>query len=147
MKALTLWQPMATLVAIGAKKIETRSWATRHRGRLAIHSAKKFTYQMRYLAYWSLPFREALNNAGRLAIAPIEDENLPLGCVVAVCDLVDCVPITTRFATSLSDQEQAFGDYSPGRYAWVLENVREIRPPVAACGHQGLWGWDAPRQY
>lgn len=40
MKAITLTQPWATLVAIGAKRIETRSWATRYRGPLAIHAAK-----------------------------------------------------------------------------------------------------------
>ena len=40
MKALTLYQPWATLVAIGAKKIETRSWSTPYRGPLAIHAGK-----------------------------------------------------------------------------------------------------------
>lgn len=40
MNALTLMQPWATLVAIGAKRIETRSWATRYRGPSAIHAAR-----------------------------------------------------------------------------------------------------------
>ena len=39
MKVITLTQPWATLVAIGAKRIETRSWPTRYRGPLAIHAA------------------------------------------------------------------------------------------------------------
>ena len=39
MKVLTLTQPWATLVAIGAKRIETRSWATKYRGPLLIHAA------------------------------------------------------------------------------------------------------------
>ena len=42
MKVLTLTQPWATLVAIGAKRIETRSWSTKYRGPLAIHAAKGF---------------------------------------------------------------------------------------------------------
>src|SRR5690348_17556570 len=42
MKALTLTQPWASLVAIGAKRIETRSWSTSYRGPLAIHAAKGF---------------------------------------------------------------------------------------------------------
>src|SRR6202030_2406661 len=42
MKALTLTQPWATLVAIGAKRIETRSWPTLYRGPLAIYAAKRF---------------------------------------------------------------------------------------------------------
>jgi hypothetical protein len=40
MKVLSLTQPWATLAAIGAKKIETRSWSTAYRGPLAIHAAK-----------------------------------------------------------------------------------------------------------
>ena len=40
MKAITLTQPWATLVAIGAKRIETRSWRTFYRGPLAIHAGK-----------------------------------------------------------------------------------------------------------
>jgi hypothetical protein len=41
MKALTLIQPWATLVALGEKQIETRSWDTKYRGPLAIHAGKK----------------------------------------------------------------------------------------------------------
>jgi hypothetical protein len=41
MKCITLWQPWASLILWGEKKIETRSWATQHRGLLAIHSAAK----------------------------------------------------------------------------------------------------------
>ena len=40
MKLLSLWEPWATLMAIGAKKIETRSWATSYRGWLAIQASK-----------------------------------------------------------------------------------------------------------
>src|SRR5258708_5270609 len=40
-KALTLWQPWASLIAVGAKTIETRSWSTSYRGPLAIHAAKR----------------------------------------------------------------------------------------------------------
>lgn len=38
MKALTVTEPWATLIAIGAKRIETRSWPTEYRGPVAIHS-------------------------------------------------------------------------------------------------------------
>jgi hypothetical protein len=31
MKCITLWQPWASLILWGEKKIETRSWATQHR--------------------------------------------------------------------------------------------------------------------
>ena len=44
MKAITLWQPWATLVATGLKEYETRSWAPPEDligRRLAIHAAKR----------------------------------------------------------------------------------------------------------
>ncbi|MCY4541392.1 MAG: ASCH domain-containing protein [Rhodobacteraceae bacterium] len=41
MKALSVKQPWANLIASGRKTIETRTWATRHRGPLLIVSSKK----------------------------------------------------------------------------------------------------------
>ena len=41
MKALTIWQPWASLIARGVKQYETRSWATKYRGPIAIHAAMK----------------------------------------------------------------------------------------------------------
>lgn len=38
MKALTIRQPWASLIAVGAKSIETRSWPTKYRGELLIHA-------------------------------------------------------------------------------------------------------------
>ena len=39
MKAISLLQPWATLVSIGAKRVETRSWRTDYRGPIAIHAS------------------------------------------------------------------------------------------------------------
>lgn len=44
LKAITLLQPWASLVAMGAKTIETRPYATQYRGPLAIHAAKTATF-------------------------------------------------------------------------------------------------------
>ena len=41
MKALTIWQPWASLLVSGQKKYETRSWATAYRGPIAIHAAMR----------------------------------------------------------------------------------------------------------
>ena len=43
MKAITIIQPWATLIALGEKQFETRSWFTKHRGELAIHAGKRST--------------------------------------------------------------------------------------------------------
>ncbi|MFZ5688643.1 MAG: ASCH domain-containing protein [Bacillota bacterium] len=138
MKAITLWQPWASLVAIGSKKIETRSWATKYRGPLAIHAAAK-TPGDSIIACFHEPFATVLKNAGFVRGKNI---SLPCGVVIATCRLVDCVTITPEFVATLSEQERAFGDYTQGRYAWILDNVRRLERPVPANGRQRLWELD-----
>lgn len=144
MKALTLTQPWATLVAIGAKKIETRSWSTKYRGLLAIHAAiggyKDDLFMMKIE-----PFYSALARSGIESRAQI-----PVGGIVAICELVQCFPIHFfQYGFCLEDHskwvithdERAFGDYTPGRYAWILENIQELPKPIRAKGKLGLWEW------
>ncbi len=59
MRCITLTQPWATLVAIGAKTIETRSWGTKYRGELAVHAAKGFPKEAQHLCFQE-PFRHIL---------------------------------------------------------------------------------------
>jgi activating signal cointegrator 1 len=130
--ALSLWQPWATLVAIGAKRNETRSWSTSYEGPLAIH-ATKGNLDREVLDAES--FRRAL--AGR---------ELPRGAVLAVGWLDGCVRTASLVGTGLSDQEMAFGDYTPGRWAWLFARVIELSQPVPARGAQGMWTWESPCQ-
>jgi hypothetical protein len=141
-KALTMTQPWATLVAIGENTIETRSWGTRYRGTLIVHSAKGFPRDARELCAED-PYREVLARNGYAAAS-----DLPLGQVIAVADLVDVMKFSR---TSLRDvrersdrgefppHEADFGDFSAGRYGWVLKNVRQLNKPIAARGMLGLW--------
>lgn len=136
-KVLTLTQPWASLVAVGAKRIETRSWSTRYRGRLLIHAAKGLA-GMTERAYRDLcqsePFASALT-AGGFA----EPADLPRGAIVAVCDLVDVQPID--LFSLPPEPERSFGQYAAGRFAWHLANVWRLPEPIAASGAQGLWTW------
>lgn len=172
MKAITLWQPWAQLVAVGAKRLETRSWSTKYRGPLAIHAGKAITNVERALVATE-PFWGALRTADGFRY---HEHNLPRGAVVAVAQLVAVAEIVElaekRVALFLDgpphqatkDQENisegvrallgatpsrpfpalelAFGDFKPGRFAWVLEDVRLLPVPIHAKGRQGLWDWD-----
>jgi hypothetical protein len=134
MKTITLTQPWATLVAIGAKRIETRSWHVSYRGPLAIHAAKGFPKWARETCR-DYPFVDALVG---WAV-----EVLPLGKVIATCRLIDCIP-TGRVESSpyrhlFTKQEQLFGDYGEGRFAWILDNVQELPVFIPAKGMLGLW--------
>lgn len=149
MKALSLTQPWATLVAIGAKRIETRSWHTTYRGRLAIHAAKGLGSVGGHSGLIDLclrpPFAAALLAGGKGRIVPGDD--LPLGAIVATANLV--LVEDSRHAEGTlrrygAPHERAFGDYSPGRYLWVLRDVRALPEPIPARGAMGLWEWAAP---
>jgi activating signal cointegrator 1 len=137
MKALTLTQPWATLVAIGAKKIETRSWFTRYKGVLAIHAAlglNDLTEADLESYFTREPFASHLK-----AACYTKAIHLPRGAVVAIGFLDHCEEITAR--NTPKNPELAFGNYTPGRYAWFLEAMQKVQP-VAVRGAQGLWQWN-----
>ena len=160
MRILTLTQPYASLIAIGAKKIETRSWATSYRGLIAIHAAIGLgpvggATGLRRLcrdndAFWQV-LRGWITDINGSPMEPAEA--LPRGAIVAVAYLAGCPRMDVfqalqprRFIDAagcvwnfpLTDQERAFGDYSPGRYAWLLAEVRPLRTPLPWRGAQGL---------
>lgn len=142
MKVLTLSQPWATLIATGAKLIETRSWQTTYRGELAIHAAKGYPVPARR-------FAGEEQAAGRLPW------RVPLASILCVVTLDDCVEIGVLDAvghlsvrrvgkvTMVSDQELRYGNYEPGRYAWLLSDVRPLTAPVRCTGKLGIWTLDA----
>ena len=139
MKALTLTQPWASLVACGAKQIETRSWSTKYRGPLAIHAAKGFPKWAREFSVDPVCYN-AFKNSGwseRYVYLARNFPAFPLGMVLAICILKDCLPTKK---CNLSATEQDFGDYTPGRFGFLLENIEPIEP-VLAIGALGLWEW------
>jgi len=87
-------------------------------------------------------FTTALYEAG---ISSSNKLPLHFGVVLCVCHLVNCLPITQEFVATLNEQEKAFGDYTAGRYAWILEDVRMLPEPIPAKGMQRLWQWEMPR--
>ena len=151
MKALSLTQPWASLVAIGAKRIETRSWSTSYRGRVAIHASKGFPRDAKELM-WQEPFLGCLREAGIvrfnifLGIAGEGEANMPVGAVIATAAISDVWRINRPGDAErwgLSKQEIAFGDYSVGRYAWFLRDIEPLAEPIPAKGSLGLWAWDS----
>lgn len=118
MKALSIRHPWIDLILSGAKTVEVRTWATRHRGPLLLHASAGF----------GIGEREA---AARLRVpAPGPDG---LGAVVGVAELVDCRPVRRE------DWKRACLPPLEGRlWAWVLEDARPLGP-VAAAGRRTLF--------
>jgi hypothetical protein len=123
-KAISLWQPWASYIAVGMKRFETRSWSTGYRGPLAIHAAKRrlTEYELDLLDEWPLPIRL---------------DEIPYGAVVAVATLADCRMMAS--GRGPDDKEDALGDWSPGRFAWALHDVRQLAFPFPCRGAQGLF--------
>lgn len=136
MRTISLWEPWASAIAIGAKKIETRSWFTAYRGPIAIHAAKtkEHAEEIYDPALWPLFQAAGIERATQL----------PFGCVVATARLVGCVD-TDQLLNSgrvvRGTPEYLLGGYGPGRFGWVLEDVQRLAKPVPAKGAQGFWNW------
>ena len=192
-RALTIRQPWASLIALGVKTIETRSWSTKYRGPLLVHAGLWDPHKNRQ---WSTGiwtdvshepvaggFYPAIMGSSPVPVDPamVVGESMgstavwtPLGAVVATATLTDCVPIVDPGAsgnlhnvlangsgitllhwggpydgdyTDHTDQIP-YGDFTPGRFAWMLSDVRAVDPvteyPCGVCGgiaacayHQG----------
>jgi hypothetical protein len=138
-KVLTLWQPWATLLAIGAKKIETRpiftNW-TIERGTYLIHAAKKWTSELDAISKQT-PFKEVLKGYP-----------LSLGCIIGSIDVIECKPIIESNDNIIlvgskdiyvTGNELAFGDYREGRYAWICQNPKHLKTPISYSNGQGYY--------
>ena len=124
MRATTLWQPYASLIAWGVKFRETRSYAPPGHllgQRIAIHAAKRMDLS-------GLPPLQTI-----LPPEAWDEGLLPSGAVVATALLADCIP--TRDITD----PDPYGNYGPGRWAWILEDIERLEAPVPARGYQGFW--------
>ncbi len=148
-KALSLWQPWASLVALRVKQYETRSWKTNYRGPLLICAAKGglCTGVLTNLIEGDPVIQEAL-----APLLPPEGHRIGAdylwgmvwGAAVAVVDLTDCIK-TELFKRGhpVFEREWRFGDFGPDRFAWKLENIRRIEP-FTVKGRQQLFEVEAP---
>lgn len=130
MKAITLYQPWATLVAIGAKRYETRRWQVRYRGPLAIHAAKTSPRWAREIATRE-PFGRLLSDAGFESFG-----QLARGQVVCVAALIHC---HATESLDVDAQQRSLGNFDAGRFAWELGELRRLDQPIAVRGSQWIW--------
>jgi len=124
MKAASLYQPYASAMALGWKKIDTRSWGTSYRGPLLIHAAKKII---------SWPSIEIQALFDEIAFLP---SDLPLGVLLCRVFLVDCKKITID--NRPEGIERALGNYAPGRFMWVTEGLKAF-DPIPFRGRQRIF--------
>lgn len=156
LKVISLWEPWASLMAHNLKRIETRGWSTDFRGEVAIHSIKGgLSQEELFLTCADEPFRAALIDLGIFRpgmSCPQLARAFPRGNIIAVGTLAACWPTESEICIPGvfdehpeldSEQERAFGDYSPCRYGLVFENVTMLQEPIPFTSRQGkLLGLD-----
>jgi activating signal cointegrator 1 len=131
-KALTLWQPWASFMAVGMKKNETRSWGTSYRGPLAIHAATKIPQK------GQIPL-----DVLQLATKEFDHWNYwPLGKILCVVELLGVWPTAYVGKIPNNKIELMLGDYSYGRHIWETKMLQVFDEPIPAKGKQGLWEWE-----
>lgn len=130
MKALSLWQPWASLWCSDAKVHETRHWPTSYRGLLLVHAARRriddFTGERLdgicdglFGNHWGL--------------------DLPRGALVGVVRLVGCVSTDVMPISHQSSDDYECGDFSTGRFAWQRSNFQRFAAPIPYRGSQGFF--------
>lgn len=136
-KAITLHQPWASMMALGHKTIETRSWSTKYRGPLAIHAARTTASMTGEVAV--MIDRLVLDRPHGVSFAHRYGE------VLAIVKLISVIPADkVGFSSALPPHEEGLGDYSRGQWAWITRMMYVLPDPWPARGHQGLWNWQVP---
>lgn len=147
MMAVSLIQPWATLWASGEKIHETRGWHPKAEPtELAVHASKKWSSDEKFMANYD-PFANALRDKvgiGRSIGAPGsragEISRMTLGAIVGVVLIERYFRIEDYdFSSMLSLNEQAFGHWAPGRWAWKAHSAFMLPNPVNARGARGMW--------
>lgn len=144
MKAISLTQPWATLMAIGAKLNETRGWACAYSGDIAICSTKEIwrndvpEYAVKALErLWMFKHKFPGYNAN------IRDLyfSLPFGKVVCVVEKYGCISTNNDNGDdrSLTELELDLGNYEPNRFYYPTRNLRPMKNPISVIGRQGLF--------
>lgn len=152
MKALTIWQPWATLIAIGAKPYEFRSWPAPAyvRGtRIAIHAGSRPLKlpEVRQLLTllgserhrWVTCLRPELA-VPLLERAMSEPTILPHSAVLCtgmIGQPVRGYDVIGEFVGQPNDSDRD----QHSNWAWPITDIEVLTPPVEARGAQGFWNW------
>ena len=126
MKVISIKEPFATLIKENIKNIETRSWKTNYRGEIYIH-ASKVSDKTRTQELSDLTKNLKMNN----------------GNIIAKATLVDCKYMDQKFIKEIKQNKTEYlcGDYKEGRYAWILKDIKKIKP-IKAKGKLNIWNYE-----
>lgn len=139
MKALSVWQPWASLLMAGIKSYETRGWeppVDLMGTRILIHASAT----TRGIGHYNAPaLRGTAARQEARARLGLDLRALPYGCILGSARLAFVLFAGQGLASDVLDDEKALGDWSPGRYAWRLTDHLPLDRPIPWRGQQGLF--------
>ncbi|MXO73453.1 ASCH domain-containing protein [Alteraurantiacibacter buctensis] len=164
MKALTIWQPWASLIIAGAKPYEFRSWrppASIVGQRIVIHAAsRKIDVEEACLLYRVLANRTASPEIAAMAAEtclhaelalPILGgawmpyrAKLPMSCGIGTA-IVGEPRLGTEIAAEFGVLRANDSDRDDhANWGWPMLDIEAWVEPVPMRGKQGLWNWPQP---
>lgn len=131
MKVLSVKEPFASLISLGIKGIETRSWKTNYRGEIYIHAS--LTKNI---------IKDKIREKKLLELLP-NDYEFKQGKIICKGYLKDCIYMDEDFLEKIKKDETEClcGHYELGRYAWVISEVKLIEE-IPAKGKLGIWNYE-----
>lgn len=119
LRCLSIRQPWAWLVCVGAKRIENRTWQTDFRGTIAIHASI------------SKSNTKALER--ELPPGTVRPDDFRFGAVIGLADIEQIKPY---------DKEHESDVFACGPYCWRLSNARLLKKPIPLSGKLNLFSLD-----
>jgi hypothetical protein len=131
-RAISLWQPWASLWLSRRKIHETRHWSTDYRGPLVVHAAQKI-----------------VRDVDPALAAILVDEfgagwarQLPTGALIGMVTLTACklIRVSDLGTTNAADtDDETCGNWQPGRFAWRADDAVYLPTPIPWKGRQGFF--------
>ena len=126
---LSMHQPWASLLVMGIKTVEGRSWYTAHRGRLWIASTAK-PAEKEEVKLVEQQYRSMCDHFIEFP------ESYPSGALLGCVDIVDCV---TQDEYQKMDTEKS---ESGSEFVFICENPMELLVKVPVKGKHKIWKLD-----
>ena len=137
MKAVSIKQPWAWLIASGIKNIENRTWKTHFRGRVYIHASAKMAN------FWVTPqFSIVDKEINKISINDYEKTTGLFSAIIGEVEIVDCV---INHPSIWAEETIPFIDKPI--YNWVLANhVLYDKPILNVKGKLSFWDFNIEKK-
>ncbi|QOK30116.1 2-oxoglutarate dehydrogenase E1 (plasmid) [Cytobacillus oceanisediminis] len=140
MKVFSMIQPWASLFLYNEAQYETRTWNTKYRSPLAIHTSKKIDV-------------DVCNNGTiqhLLSMHGMNKNNLPTGMIIGVCNRINYIRVTEDNQGNavledgwiVSGIDYFLGDFRVGNYIRDVSNKELLLNFIPARGKLGIWEYD-----